>query len=128
MIVAAPDHADQRCGQPLTEASLPQDIRDPALFQDSRYAGRRDQLRALRDVLVADRDLEPQIDPDQLALIGHSLGGYTVLAMAGAQSGTVPTGLKAVVALAPYLLPYGGTVALPRAMIRSGARATSSVA
>lgn len=111
MIVAAPDHDDQRCGQTLSPASLPPDIADPALFKDERYAGRRDQLRALRDTLVADPVLGPRINSAQLALLGHSLGGYTVLAIAGARPGVPLAGLRAVVAVGPYLLPYasGGT-------------------
>lgn len=126
MIVAAPDHADQRCGQALGPASLPPDIADPVLFQDKRYAGRRDQLRALRDTLVADPVLGLRINPAQLALLGHSLGGYTVLAMAGAGPDAPPTDLRAVVALAPYLWPYasGGTpeaVTVP-VLIQAGAK------
>jgi predicted dienelactone hydrolase len=111
MIVAAPDHNDQRCGRTLSPSSLPPDIANPALFKDEHYAGRRDQLRALRDTLVADPVLGHQIDSDQLALLGHSLGGYTVLAMAGARPGLPLPGLRAVVAVGPYLLPYasGGT-------------------
>src|SRR3954463_16650942 len=43
-VVAAPDHDDERCGQPLTPDSLPLNIAGPDLFQDSVYAGRREQL------------------------------------------------------------------------------------
>jgi dienelactone hydrolase len=109
MIVAAPDHADQRCGKTLSPASLPPDIADPGLFKDERYVSRRDQLRALRDTLVADPILGPRIDPAQVALLGHSLGGYTVLAMAGARPGVAVGGLRAVVAVGPYLLPYASS-------------------
>jgi dienelactone hydrolase len=109
MIVAAPDHTDERCGETLSPASLPPDIADPALFKDERYAGRRDQLRALRDSLVADPVLGPLINPAQLALLGHSLGGYTVLAMAGARPGIPLAGLRAVVVVGPYLLPYASS-------------------
>jgi len=113
MIVAAPNHTDERCNQPLTRNSLPKDIANPLEFKDATYAARRDQLRTLRDSLVADPELGKRIDPNKLILVGHSLGGYTVLALAGAQAGAVPPGLKAVVALAPYLLPFGGSLTLP---------------
>lgn len=111
MVVAAPDHEDQRCGRKLTIESLPPEFYLPDLWKDEKYAGRRDQLRALRTALLAEPTLGPQIDATKLALIGHSLGGYTVLGLAGALPGAKPEGLKVVVALAPYLWPYatGGT-------------------
>jgi dienelactone hydrolase len=111
MIVAAPNHADQRCGEKLTIESLPPEFSVPDRWKDEKYAGRRDQLRNLRSTLLADAKLGPQVDSSKLALVGHSLGGYTVLGLAGALPGTKPNGLRAVVALAPYLWPYanGGT-------------------
>lgn len=111
MVVAAPDHEDQRCGQHLTIESLPPEFYTPDLWRDQKYAGRRDQLRELRTALLADPTLGPRIDATKLALIGHSLGGYTVLGLAGALPGAKPEGLRVVVALAPYLWPYetGGT-------------------
>lgn len=111
MVVAAPDHADQRCGQEFTPPSLPPDIVNPALWDDARYAGRRVQLRELHTALLADPTVGPLIDSTMLALVGYSLGGYTVLGLAGALPGAQSDGLRVVVALAPYLWPYvnGGT-------------------
>jgi dienelactone hydrolase len=111
MFVAAPDHADQRCGKKLTIDSLPPEFYVPDVWNDGTHAERRDQLRKLHSALLADSTLGLKIDPAKLALIGHSFGGYTVLGLAGARSGATPVGLQVVVALAPYLLPYatGGT-------------------
>jgi pimeloyl-ACP methyl ester carboxylesterase len=41
-----------------------------------------------------------------MALVGHSLGGYTVLGLAGAWSGWGMDGIAAVVALAPFVQPF----------------------
>lgn len=131
MVVAAPDHADQRCGQKLTLASLPPEFVEPHLWNDAKYAGRRDQLRELRSALLAEPKVGPLIDPTKLALVGHSLGGYTVLGLAGALPGAQPDGLRVVVALAPYLWPYanGGTpgaVKVP-VLIEAGAKDQASI-
>ena len=45
---------------------------------------------------------EARIDPSRLGLVGHSLGGYTVLALGGAWPGQKLDGVKAVLALSPY--------------------------
>ena len=103
MIVAAPDHEDHRCDQKLGLDALPPEFYRPIGFDDAKYAGRRKQLHQLRTTLLADPKLGPKIDPTKLALIGHSLGGYTILGLAGALPGATPPGLRAVVALAPYL-------------------------
>jgi predicted dienelactone hydrolase len=41
-----------------------------------------------------------------VALAGHSLGGYTVLGLAGAWPSWKIDGIKAVLALSPYCSPY----------------------
>ena len=105
MVVAAPDHADQRCGQPFSP-SLPAEFDDPAAWTDKTFADRRDQLRQLRMDLLADPALAGRVEPSRIALIGHSLGGYSVLAMGGARDSWQTSGIAAVVALAPYLDPY----------------------
>lgn len=115
MVVAAPDHADHHCGQKLGLDALPPEFYRLHGFDDAKYAGRREQLRRLRAALLADPKLGPQVDPTKLALVGHSLGGYTVLGLAGALPGVALPGLRVVVALAPYLLPYA-TSGTPKAV------------
>jgi predicted dienelactone hydrolase len=62
------------------------------------------------DTVISDPDLAGHMLPDEVAVIGHSLGGYTALAVAGGQpwSGmdqpirvTPDTRIKALVLLAP---------------------------
>jgi predicted dienelactone hydrolase len=45
-------------------------------------------------------------DAGRLALVGHSLGGYTVLGLAGAWPSWRLPGVRAIVALSPYSLPF----------------------
>ena len=46
------------------------------------------------------------IDPAHIGALGHSLGGYTVLGMAGAWPSLHDPRIKAVAALAPFSAPY----------------------
>jgi predicted dienelactone hydrolase len=56
--------------------------------------------------LPADPRFADVIAPGELALVGHSLGGYTVLGLAGAWPSWRLPGVRAVVALTPYSLPF----------------------
>ncbi|WP_215781971.1 alpha/beta fold hydrolase [Paludibacterium sp. B53371] len=56
---------------------------DPAI---ARTLWRRPQdIRHLLDTLLANAQWAPRIDPQRIAVIGHSLGGWTSLALAGAR-------------------------------------------
>ena len=72
------------------------------------YEERGKNLRDLRAALLTDTGLSPLIDPGRVALVGHSLGGYTVLGLAGAWPGSWRMDkIAAVVALAPFVQPFG---------------------
>ncbi|WP_375055086.1 alpha/beta hydrolase family protein [Zobellella sp. DQSA1] len=49
----------------------------------TRLAERPRQLSRVLDALLADDDLASRTDPARIAVIGHSLGGWTALALAG---------------------------------------------
>ncbi|MCY4589114.1 MAG: hypothetical protein OXE86_00815 [Alphaproteobacteria bacterium] len=62
-------------------------------WRDARYSGtaenwvrRPRQLRALLDRLLGDREFDMRIDPARIAAIGHSAGGYSVLALIGGRA------------------------------------------
>jgi len=108
ILVAAPDHDDKdtRCpGRLPGREDLPQGFLDPATWGPSFYEGRRKDLQDLRAALQTDPALSPLIDPGHVALVGHSLGGYTVLGLAGAWPSWKTGGIAAVVALAPFVQP-----------------------
>jgi dienelactone hydrolase len=90
---------------------LPPIFRSPGSWSDSTYADRRDNLHELRTGLLTHPTLATSIDPAHVALVGHSLGGYTVLALAGARTGWKMNVIDGAVALAPYTDPFltGGT-------------------
>jgi len=70
-IVAAPEHAGDS-------------------WRDKRYSGtsenwrrRPRQLSAILDRLLGDAEFGPRIDPARIGALGHSAGGYSVLALIG---------------------------------------------
>ena len=73
-VVAAPEHAGDS-------------------FRDKRYSGtsenwrrRPRQLSAVLDRLLGDSDFGPHIDTRRIGAIGHSAGGYSVLALIGGRA------------------------------------------
>jgi predicted dienelactone hydrolase len=113
MLVVAPDHRDKGDDCP---AGVPEDL-PPDLLQSwgpSFADYRRDDLRKLRAALPAEPRLsEWPIDPARVALVGHSLGGYTVLGLAGAWPDWKMDAIAAVVALAPFSQPLGSDGSRP---------------
>ena len=73
-IVAAPEHAGDG-------------------WRDERYSGtsenwrrRPRQLSAVLDRLLGDAEFAPRIDPARIGAVGHSAGGYSVLALIGGRA------------------------------------------
>ena len=126
--VFAPDHRDAACRdwrQLLTGAAEP--LGQPARWSEATYADRRDDIARLLTALAADpRFRAPPFDWQRVGLVGHSLGGYTVLGIAGAWPGWKDARVKAVLALSPYASPFLsaqslGGIAVPT-MYQTGTR------
>ena len=111
MLVAAPDHqgrgADCPDGPPDPKDLALDYLMNAANWNDAFYQDRRDDLNEVRAALQTDADYAGLIDPGRVALVGHSLGGYSVLALAGAWRTWKTDGIAAVVALAPFAQPFG---------------------
>ncbi|PZO87029.1 MAG: hypothetical protein DI626_04940 [Micavibrio aeruginosavorus] len=117
-IVIAPDHEDAQCagkGSALSRLSQmrggriqspEKPFRNPELWNDKIEADRKDDLLFAVSSMLDDRQYKNYVDMDRVGLIGHSLGGYTALGIAGAWPSWKDGRFKAVVALSPYLTPY----------------------
>jgi predicted dienelactone hydrolase len=104
-LVVAPRHADAWCGQ--FSLSLPAaPFWRPESWTEASYRDRRDDIVAVLDALHRDPAFAGKIDWPKLGLMGHSLGGYTVLGLAGGWPGWRIPGVKAVVALSPFCAPF----------------------
>jgi predicted dienelactone hydrolase len=108
-LVIAPNHKDAICGRgarAFLSVKPEESLREPASWTDKTYRDRHDDMTRLAEALRRDSEWNGQIDWSLVGLVGHSLGGYTVLGLAGAwPSWTLPN-VKAVLALSPYCEPY----------------------
>jgi alpha-beta hydrolase superfamily lysophospholipase len=107
-IVFAPNHRDAICNNGrlnlFGKAQTP--FRYPAGWSESTFRDRAGDIRHLIDALQMDEAFKTRLDWSRLGLAGHSLGGYTVLGLAGAWSSWKLNGIKAVLALSPYSHPF----------------------
>jgi len=106
--VFAPVHQDSRCNQANQGAITGQpkiSFFSPEAWSDQSYVDRRDDIKKIIDALEADPRYQ-SLDWDHLGMAGHSLGGYTALAMAGAWPSWKDKRIKAVLALSPYAKPF----------------------
>ena len=78
----------------------------PDRWDDSTYSNRADNINDLLDALKNDPQFGKQIDFTRIGLMGHSLGGYTVMGLAGAWPKWKMRGVKAVLALSPFSQPF----------------------
>ncbi len=111
-VVAAPDHADALlchiAGPPLPPRQRPPqpNLFKPETWSDATFRDRRDDIAATIDGLLADKEFRQVIDAQSIGAAGHSLGGYTMVGMAGGWPEWTDARIRAVLALSPYVLPF----------------------
>jgi len=107
-LVLAPNHRDATCNSGtarwIERPTAP--FGQPDTWNDAVYRDRADDVRALVTALRKDERFAARADLGRLGLVGHSLGGYTVLGLAGAWPSWKLDGVKAVLALSPYTNPF----------------------
>lgn len=106
--VFAPDHRDAACRDLSAWATRPAvPFRDAQRWDETTFADRAHDVERLLDALSKDpRYHSPPFDWQHVGLIGHSLGGYTVLSIGGAWGHLKDPRVKAVLALSPYSSPF----------------------
>jgi len=119
-IVIAPDHADANCDRfakgglrSTLQAMRPgksmrpeKPFRTPEVWTDKTEADRKEDILFALSSMLDDRKYKNYVDLERIGLIGHSLGGYTVLGLAGAWPSWKDKRFKAVLALSPFMEPY----------------------
>ena len=110
-VVAAPDHADAACRIGTDEVNLgrmrvDRSFLDPASWNERSEIGRLHDLRSSIRAVQADAQLARIADTSRIGAVGHSLGGYAVLGMAGGWPTWKTPQVRAVLALSPYALPF----------------------
>jgi predicted dienelactone hydrolase len=108
-IVIAPDHHDAMCSidgkgdfDPLEKGNL----MNPEKWSDSTYMDRRNDILAVINYLLTDKEFSASIDSNKIGVAGHSLGGYTAMGFAGGWDSWKDKRIKAVLLFSPYLAPY----------------------
>jgi predicted dienelactone hydrolase len=110
-VVAAPDHADAmvchtvRPTVPVPRPRQP-DFDKLDTWNETSFADRYADLEATIDALLAHGDFHDIIDAGNIGAAGHSLGGYTVVGMAGGWTGWLDRRIRAVLGLSPYVMPF----------------------
>jgi predicted dienelactone hydrolase len=110
-IVAAPDHADallcHTIPSPPPQHQPPQpNVFKPDTWDDTTFADRRRDIADVIDALLTSSEFGPAVDPQNIGLAGHSLGGYTVVGVAGGWPTWLDRRIRAVLALSPYVMPF----------------------
>jgi dienelactone hydrolase len=106
--VVAPTHHDARCGA-RREAPPVAPFSAPEEWTDATYADRGDDIRAVQQALEVSPEFARRVDFSRIGYVGHSLGGYTVVGLAGGwRKWSAPSGrgLRAVLAMSPYIEPF----------------------
>ena len=111
-VVAAPDHRDAATcsidddGLRLQNVRTEQPLMEPARWTEQSEIGRLHDLReAIRRVAI-DPDLARIADTQRVGAVGHSMGGYAALGMAGGWPTWRTPEVKAVIAFSPYAAPF----------------------
>ena len=106
--VFAPNHNDARCsrGQSGGGGRPQEPFGNPLSWSDKTFADRRDDIRAIQQALATSPEFAGRVDLTRLGYVGHSLGGYTVVGLAGGWPSWRTPGARAVLALSPYTQPY----------------------
>jgi predicted dienelactone hydrolase len=108
-VVAAPDHRDALCsvdGPRLPRLHLPPvPFSAAGRWRESTYDHRRADLEKALDWMIASDDFRASIDAARIGAMGHSLGGYSALGLAGGWDSWTDPRISAVLALAPYVKP-----------------------
>jgi predicted dienelactone hydrolase len=106
--VLAPKHRDADCGKLQSWLPRPEiPSSNPENWTEETYGDRAQDLENLLNALQEDpRFRAPPFDLQHVGLVGHSLGGYTVLELAGGWPHWKDPRVKAVIALSPYAAPF----------------------
>jgi predicted dienelactone hydrolase len=104
--VFAPRHADAGCGA-RSSATPVVPFGEPAEWSDATYVNRANDILAVHGALQSSKVYARRLDFSRVGYVGHSLGGYTVVGLAGGWGAwSKAPGVRAVLALSPYIEPF----------------------
>jgi len=101
-IVVAPKHQDCHTGS--TTPDVPWG--EPENWSEQSNIDRRDDIHNILDALPASGYAQYVADLTDIGCMGHSMGGYTCMGLAGAWSSWTRSEIRTVAALSPWHKPY----------------------
>lgn len=109
-VVMAPDHRDASCSVDgagtLSLKASEKSLLEPQKWTESTHADRRQDIVSVIDYATSQTPWNRMIDKSKIGGAGHSLGGYTLLGMAGGWPSWREPRLKAVLLFSPYAMPF----------------------
>ncbi len=109
-LMVTPNHADAHCGSALRNGAgwRPEEpFQRTGAWSEATYRDRRADIEAILDEVLSAKSFQGvPVDAGRVGIAGHSLGGYTALAMAGAWASWKDPRIKAVLALSPFNSPF----------------------
>jgi predicted dienelactone hydrolase len=109
-IVAAPDHADALCSVTgtgmLRFIDTDQSFLKPETWNDQSQVDRRVDLERTITQMQQSAEFGAALMSGRVGAVGHSLGGYAVVGMAGGWDSWTDSRINAVLALSPFVAPF----------------------
>lgn len=100
--VIAPKHADCISGSTTPDVSW----RKPQKWTDKTHSNRRDDMHRVLDALPSSDYAQYIKSFDQIGCMGHSMGGYTCMGLAGAWDSWKRDEITSIALLSPWHKPY----------------------
>lgn len=100
--VVAPKHADCISGSTTPDVSW----RKPHKWTDKTHSNRRDDIHRVLDALPSSDYAQYIKSFDQVGCMGHSMGGYTCMGLAGAWDSWKRDEIISIALLSPWHKPY----------------------
>jgi predicted dienelactone hydrolase len=115
--VLAPNHKDKACEKYIagllggifaliTGGGPEKSFGAPQRWDAATESSRRDDVEGLLDFALGHEPYKHAIDNKRIAVMGHSLGGYTALGVAGGWPAWSDSRFKAALVMAPFASPY----------------------
>jgi uncharacterized protein (TIGR03437 family) len=113
-IIAAPDHEDRGCsvdGSPenLQEVNFVFPLKmfgDPSVWTDRTATYRNVDIETVLNYMLNTWTYKSSINPNAIAMSGHSFGGYTTFAKIGGWDSWLDTRFKAAILYSPYVQAF----------------------
>jgi predicted dienelactone hydrolase len=109
-VVVAPDHADALCdvhgGGALRIVASEESFLNPKRWEDQTHRDRARELERTIDGALASPKFRDAILADRIGAVGHSLGGYVVLGLAGGWASWKDDRIDAALLFSPYAAPF----------------------